>query len=120
MTRRAWLPHPARHNIGRPPTCPIGDRFTTRNHALDALTHGLGPHGLHTVTCPQGCGGWHNLPRTQPSPSEPSAAADCDPNWRDTPDEYDRLCEIGAREFHGHTGIHYRDIATVTAPEEYL
>jgi len=46
--------------------------------------------------------------------------ADCDPNWRDRPDELDRLCELGARQLHGRTAIYTRDITTITAPEEYL
>lgn len=115
MTRRDWPPHPARHGVGRPPVCPLGDRFTSRLHALNALTYGYGPHGLHATPCPQGCGGWHNLPAAPPPPPPV-----CEPNWRTNPDELDRLCEIGAREFHGTTAIHCRDITTITAPQEYL
>ncbi|MEU9323240.1 hypothetical protein AB0D91_05410 [Streptomyces canus] len=45
--------------------------------------------------------------------------ADCEPNWRDQPDELARLCEQGRRDLHGEF-IPARDVETVTASEEYL
>lgn len=46
--------------------------------------------------------------------------APCDPTWPDPPDEMQRLYEIGAREFHGHTATQGRDITTIQPTGEYL
>lgn len=45
--------------------------------------------------------------------------ADSGPNWRDSPDELDALCDQGARQLHGAPVI-IRDIDTVQPLEEYL
>ena len=58
MSRRAWLPYPAR-TIGRRPPCPTGlPRFTTLDHAHRALHYGLGAPSLETWWCQQ-CDGAH-------------------------------------------------------------
>lgn len=44
---------------------------------------------------------------------------DAHPNWRDSPDELDRLCRIGAREMCGEI-IRPAEIKDLTPPEEYL
>lgn len=128
MTGRDWPPHPARQGIGRPPTCPLGDRFTTRNHALNALTYGLGPHELHATPCPLDCGGWHNLPRdTPPAPDPPAPpAADCDATWQDHPDTGTppsagllQLQELHDLRDQGIGPLAFRNADTITA-EEYL
>lgn len=43
----------------------------------------------------------------------------CDPNWRNHPDQLDRLCQAGARELHGQQAVE-RDTDTIQPPQEYL
>ena len=48
-----------------------------------------------------------------------TAPPDCDPNWRDDPDQLDQLCEEGARDLYG-AQAGYRDTVTIHPPREYL
>jgi len=41
------------------------------------------------------------------------------PDWRDSPDELDRLCQLGAREMCGEI-IRPVHVHTIEPPEEYL
>lgn len=114
MTRRVWLRHPAATPPPRP-ECPDGTRYPSEAIALTALLREPYSSHLQPTPCTHGHTGWH-LAEPEPDPER----ADCEPNWRDDPDELDRLYEIGARAFHGRTAIYDRNITTVTAPEEYL
>lgn len=58
---------------------------------------------------------------------------DCHPNWRDTPDEHDALCDLGAKQLHNPSGPTYWEarrqgltqeqinhIETIKPPRRYL
>jgi hypothetical protein len=62
MTRRAWLPHPAR-TIPAPRPCPAGVRYATELIALAALRAHTGDSGQEAAPCWLGCGGFHHRPR---------------------------------------------------------
>ncbi|MEU1273030.1 hypothetical protein [Streptomyces sp. NPDC005799] len=76
MTRRAWLPHPAR-TVGQSRPCSTGlPRFTNLDRAREARIHGHGNHQLTAWACHQ-CGGAHITDQTDAPPS----AGDCEPAW---------------------------------------
>lgn len=58
-------------------------------------------------------------PMRDPSADWADTCADT-PNWRDNPDELQRLCELGAQQLHGHARPADRDIDTVRIEGDLL